>query len=157
MKFRGSAYAGILIFYAFLVIFLMFFGIVVFHTVITGELNTIKNDMYLINRNVLMALNREAMGEDKNSFYEKEVKKLVEEEIKRQWNIDVSCVTEKGFIYKVDIEKAKITTLDDKMYIESAFNVTLRPIIFGEVLKDKLTFKVNEKVRAEKMKGWSYE
>ena len=65
MSNKGSTYLGILLFYVFLFIFFMFFGITVFQTIITGELNNIKNDMYLINRNVLMSLNHEFMGEDK--------------------------------------------------------------------------------------------
>ncbi|MBQ8043053.1 MAG: hypothetical protein IJ272_02750, partial [Clostridia bacterium] len=89
MSNKGSVYVGILLFYVFLFMFFMFFCIAVFQTIITGELNNIKNDMYLINRNVLMSLNRDTMGEDQNAFYEQNVKRLVEEEIKRQWNADV--------------------------------------------------------------------
>jgi len=157
MRNKGSIYSGILLFYVFLLIFLMFFGIAVFQIIITGELTGIKNDMYLINRNVLMSLERDVMGEDQNSFYEKNAKKLIEEEIKRQWNADVSRVTDKGFIYKVDVTDAKIVNSEDKMYIESVLDIELRPIIFSEALKGKLVFKAKESVKAEKMKGWSYE
>ena len=157
MSNKGSAYAGILVFYVFLFIFFMFFGITVFQIVITGEMSSIKNDMYLINRNVLLSLERELMGEDINSFYEEDVKKLVKDEIKRQWDIDVSRVTKKGFIYKVDIEDAKIVSLADKMYIETTLKIEIRPIVFSNLLKDKLIFNSYESVRVEKMKGWKYE
>ena len=54
MSNKGSIYAGLLMFYVFLFIFLMFFGITVFQIIITAELSTIKNDMYLINKNTLV-------------------------------------------------------------------------------------------------------
>jgi len=157
MSNKGSTYAGVLMFYVFLFIFLVFFGITVFQIIIIGELNNIKNDMYLINRNVLLSLQRDIMGEDKNAFYEQDVKKLIEEEIKRQWNIDVSFVTETGFIYKVDVDSAKIINLEDRMYIESILDIELRPIIFSGALKEKLVFRAKESVKVEKMKGWSDE
>ncbi len=157
MKNKGSIYAGILIFYILLFIFFVLFGTAVFQIVITAELHNIKNDMYLINRNVLMSLQRDVMGEDSNAFYEKDVKKLIEDEIKRQWNADVSRVTEKGFIYKVEVNNAKIVNTDDKMYIESLLDIELRPIVFQSMLNGKLKFMASEKVKVEKMKGWSYE
>jgi len=155
MRNKGNIYIGALIFYVFLFLFFMFFGIAIFQITITSELHNIKSDMYLINRNVLLALQRDIMGEDKNSFYEQDVKKLVEEEIKRLWNADVSCITERGFVYKVNVKSAYITNEKEKMYIESVFNIELRPIVFREILQGKLVFDVEESVKVEKMKGWS--
>lgn len=157
MNNRGSIYAVTLVFFVFLMLFLTFFGITAFQIIITGQLNNIKNDMFLINRNVLMALQRDVMGEDKNSIYEQDVEKLIEEEIKRQWNVDVYSVTDKGFIYKVEVTQAKVISLEDKMYIESILDIELRPLIFEKFLEGKLKFKANETVKVEKMKGWSYE
>jgi len=157
MSNRGSSYLGILMFYLFFLLFLVFLGITVFQIVIIGELNNIKNDMYLINRNVLLSLQRDVMGEDNNAFYAQDVKSLIEKEIKRQWNVDVSCVTDKGFIYKVEIDSAKINSVNDKLYIESILDIELRPIIFQNILKGKLKFKAKESVKVEKMKGWSDE
>lgn len=157
MNNKGSIYAGLLMFYVILFIFLTFFGVTAYKTIIIGELHTIKNDLYLINRNVLLALQRDIMGEDIIAFYEQDVKDKVKEEIKIQWNADVSRVTENGFIRRIDIESAKIINDNDKMYIESVLNVQLRPIIFQNVLQDKLVFKTKEVVKVEKMKGWSYE
>ena len=69
MNNRGNIYVGVLVFYIFLLLFFIFFGIVVFQIIIIGELNNIKSDMYLINRNVLIGLQRDVMGEDKNAVY----------------------------------------------------------------------------------------
>jgi len=157
MNNKGSVYAGVLMFFIFFILFLVFFGITIFQIIITGELTNIKNDLYLINRNVLMSLQRDVMGEDKYAFYEQDVRFLVEEEIKRQWNADVSSVTENGFIYKVEVESAKIINLEDKMYIESLLDIELRPIIFKDILNGKLKFKASETVKVEKLKGWSDE
>lgn len=157
MKNKGSIYAGLLIFYVVMFLFFTIFGVAVFETIITGEFHTIKNDLFLINRNVLLEMQRDVMGEDKNAFYEENVKKRIAEEIKRQWNLDVSRITENGFIQKVDIESARIIKENDKMYIESIFNIQLRPIVFYDALKDKLVFKTKEVVKVEKMKGWSDE
>jgi len=157
MSNKGSIYAGILVFYIFLLLFFIFFAVAVFQITIIGQFHNIKNDMYLINRNVLMALQRDIMGEDKNGFYEQDVRSLIEEEIKRQWDADVSYVTEKGFVYKVNVKSAKIINDKDKMYIKSILNIQLRPVIFGELLREKLTFDAEECIKVEKMKGWSYE
>lgn len=157
MSNKGSTYASMLAFCMILLMFFVFFGITIFQLIITAELTTIKNDMYLINRNVLMSLHREKMGEDEIGFYEQDVKKLISEEIKRQWNADVSRITRAGFIYKVDVCEAKIVNLKDKMYIKSVLDIELRPIIFKKALNGKLKFKANESVKVEKMKGWSYE
>ena len=157
MNNKGSIYAGILIFYIVMFVFLMFLGITVYHIIITGELHTIKNDLYLINRNVLLALDRKQMGEDINNFYEKEVKNKVIEEIKKQWDIDVSNDTEHGMFSKIDVESAKIIKDDEKIYIETMLNIKLKPFIFQNILQDKLVFKTQEKLKVEKMKGWSYD
>ena len=157
MSNKGSIYAGILIFYIVMFIFLMFLGITIYHIVITGELHTIKNDLYLINRNVLLALDREQMGEDINSFYEKDVKNMVTEEIKRQWNVDVSQDMGYGIFNKVDVENAKIIKENEKMYIETVLNIKLKPIIFQNILQGKLVFRTKERLRVEKMKGWGYD
>lgn len=157
MSNKGNIYAGVLILYAVMFMLFTFFGVAVFETVITGEFHTIKNDLFLINRNVLVELQRDIMGEDKNAFYEENVEKRLAEEIKRQWKLDVSSVTEYGFIRKIDIESAKIIKEKDKMYIESVFNIQLRPVVFVEALKDKLVFKTKEVVKVEKMKGWNDE
>lgn len=157
MSNKGSIYAGILLFYIVMFIFLMFLGITVYHIISTGELHTIKNDLYLINRNVLLALDREQMGEDINDFYEKDVKNKVIEEIKRQWDIDVSSDTGYGIFDKVEVENAKIIKDDEKMYIETMLNIKLKPFIFQNILQDKLAFKTKERLKVEKMKGWSYD
>ena len=157
MSSRGSIYAGILIFYIVMFIFLTFLGITIYHIIITSELHTIKNDLYLINRNVLLVLNREKMGEDINGFYEKDVKNKVIEEIKKQWDIDVSQDTGHGIFNKIDVESAKIIENNDKMYIETILNIELKPLIFQNILQDKLVFKTKERVKVEKMKGWSYD
>ena len=157
MSNKGSIYAGILMFYIVMFIFLIFLGVTVYHIIITGELHTIKNDLYLINRNVLLALDREKMGEDINTFYEKDVKNRVIEEIKRQWDIDVSRDTGYGIFSRVDLESAKIIKDNEKMYIETILDIKLKPFIFQNILQDKLVFKTKEILKVEKMKGWSYE
>lgn len=157
MNNKGSIYAGLLIFFIVVFVFLIFFGTVTFQTIIIGEMHNIKNDLYLINRNVLLALQRDIMGEDESAFYEQDVKLRIEEEIKRQWNADVSNVTEDGFIKKVDVESARIIKNGNVMYIESVLNIQLRSVLFQNILKDKLKFKTKETVKVEKLKGWSNE
>ena len=97
------------------------------------------------------------MGEDINGFYEKDVKNNVIEEIKKQWNVDVSQNTGHGMFNKIDVESAKIIENNDKMYIETILNIELKPFIFQNILQDKLVFKTKERVKVEKMKGWSYD
>lgn len=154
---KGSISAILILFSGFIILFMVFFGVTLFEIVVTGELHEIKNDLYLINRNVLMALNHSLMGEDTNSFYEEDVRELIEEEIKRLWNVDVSGNTGRGKFLKVDVLKAKIINDGNKMYIDSAFRINLRPVLFGEILSDKLVFRAEERVKVEKMRGWNDE
>ncbi len=157
MNNRGSVYGGVLMFYSIMFIFFILFGVTAFQSIFISEMHNIKNDLYLINRNVLLALQRDIMGEDVYAFYEQDVKNMVEEEIKRQWDVDVSCITEKGPIEQVDVLSAKIINEKNKMYIESILNVKMRPVLFQEALKDVLSFKTKEIVKVEKMKGWGDE
>ena len=157
MNNRGSIYGGILIFYAVLFVIFMMFGITMFQTVFISEVHNIKNDLYMINRNVLLALQRDIMGEDKYAFYEQDVKQMVADEIKRQWNTDVSTVSKNGFIKKVDIVSAQIINKKDEMLMESILDIQMRPVVFQEALKDKLCFTAKEVVKVKKMKGWNDE
>jgi len=149
---RGNISFTVALFGVIVLLFLIFFGTALFEIITIGEFHEIKNDLYLINRNVLMALSRDVMGEDINAFYEDNVKELIAEEIKRLWNIDVSCDLGQGRFIRVDINSAKIINEDDKMYIESELNIKLRPVILGAVLKDSLNFTTMEKVKVEKMR-----
>lgn len=156
-KGRGSVAASLILFMIIVLIFLVFLGVALFQIVITGQLHEIKNDIYLINRNVLLSLQHDLMGEDINSFYEKDVKKLIEEEIKRLWNVDVSCDLDKGKFKFVEVLEAKIINEDDKMFIESCLNIKLRPVVFGTLLEDKLSFSTRERLKVEKMRSWNDE
>lgn len=149
---RGNISFAVILFGVIVLLFLIFLGTALFEIITIGEFHEIKNDLYLINRNVLMALSRDIMGEDINAFYEDNVKELIAEEIKRLWNIDVSCDLGQGRFIRVDINSAKIINEDDKMYIESELNIKLRPVILGAVLKDSLNFTTMEKVKVEKMR-----
>ena len=149
---KGNISFCVILFGMLVLVFLIFFGTALFEIITIGEFHEIKNDLYLINRNVLMALSRDVMGEDINAFYEKDVKELIAEEIKRQWNIDVSCDLEQGRFIRVDINDAQIINEANKMYIESELNIKLRPMILGTVLKDTLSFTTVEKVKVEKMR-----
>jgi len=149
---KGNISFGVILFGVIVLMFLIFFGTALFEIATTGEFHEIKNDLYLINRNVLMALSRDVMGEDINGFYEEDVKKLIAEEIRRLWNIDVSRDLEHGRFIRVDINRAKIINEDNKMYIESELYIKLRPVILGSILKDCLSFTTVEKVKVEKMR-----
>jgi len=149
---RGNISFTVALFGVIVLLFLIFFGTALFEIITIGEFHEIKNDLYLINRNVLMALSRDVMGEDINAFYEEDIKELLAEEIKRQWNVDVSCDLAQGRFIRVDINSAKIINEDDKMYIESELNISLRPVILGAVLKNSISFTTAEKVKVEKMR-----
>lgn len=149
---KGNVSFCVILFGTTVLLFLILFGTALFEIITIGEFHEIKNDLYLINRNVLMALSRDLMGADINAFYEGNVKDLIAEEIKRQWKIDVSCDLAKGRFVRVDINDAKIISEGDKMYIESELKIKLRPVIFEAVLKDNLVITTVEKVKVEKMR-----
>lgn len=151
---KGSVLASSLMLFCGIVIILVFFGIALFQQITVGVFHDIKNDLYMINRNVLLSLQRDLMGEDVYDFYEKEVKNLVEEEVKRLWNIDVSSDTRYGIIKRVDIIEAKIINKKSELIINSKLKISLRPIVFSGLFKDSLVFATNESAKVIKMRSW---
>jgi len=150
---RGSILAHMMMLVGVLFIILLFVAILLFQHMMTGVFHDVKNNLYMVNRNVLLALNREDMGVDENGFYEKKAKSLVEKEIEQLWGIKVGQEQTKGMIRKIRIENVKIRHEEDKMYICSQLEISLHPLIFQETLKDKLRFKVAEETKIQKMRG----
>ena len=136
-----------------LVIVLAFVGILVFQYSATGVFHEVKNNLYMVNRNVLLALNREQMGEDQYGFYEKRAKNLVQNEIERLWGMKVGTVYENGMVRKIEIKDVGIRHEKERMYICSELKFFLNPIVFRSVLADKLCFVVKEESKVEKIKG----
>ena len=86
---KGSILAHLMMLLGVLFILLLFVAIILYQYVLTDIFHETKNNLYMVNRNVLMALNREQMGLDENSFYQSKVESLVEKEIERLWGIKV--------------------------------------------------------------------
>ena len=70
---KGSILAASLMLFGGIAMLLVFAGIGIFEQITTGVFHNIKNDLYMINRNVLFSLQRDMLGEDEYDFYEKEV------------------------------------------------------------------------------------
>ena len=70
---KGSVLASSVMLFGGIVLILTILGIALFEQITTGVFHEIKNDLYMINRNVLLSIKREYMGEDIYDFYEKEV------------------------------------------------------------------------------------
>lgn len=149
----GSVLAATIMLFGGICLILLFCGISLFQQITIGIFHNVKNDLYMINRNVLFSLQRDLMGEDQYDFYEKEVKLLIEEEIKRLWNIDVSRDTDHGVIERVDIVEAKVINKKNELEIESILKIRLRPIIFRELIEDKLIFYAKEITKVKKMRS----
>jgi len=137
------------------ILFIIFLFVVflLFQYVTIDVFHDVKNNLYMVNRNVLLALNREQMGTDQNDFYEKRVKSLVSKEIENLWDVKVDEVQEEGIIRKIRIIEAKIRHETDKMYICSKLEISLNPFIFRNMLEERLKFIVTEETKVEKMKG----
>ena len=69
MNNRGSVFGGVLMFYAIMFIFLILFGVTAFQSIFISEIHNIKNDLYLVNRNVLLALQRDIMGKKMSTHF----------------------------------------------------------------------------------------
>lgn len=157
MNNKGSILASAIMLFGGIVLILIFTGIALFEQTTIGLFHNIKNDLYMINRNVLLSIKRDMLGEDQYDFYEKEVKLLVEEEIKRLWNIDVSKDTGHGIIKKVDVIEAKIINRNKELEIQSILEIYLRPVIFKGMFDSKLKIRTKEVTRIKKMRGWNNE
>jgi len=153
VKNRGSILAHMMLLVGVLLIIFVFVATLLFQHVVIGVFHDVKNNLYMVNKNVLLALNREEMGVDKNKFYENKARKLVQNEIERLWGIKVGQEQNNGIIQKIKIEEVKIRHEQDRMYICSRLEISLRPLIFQDILQDKLKFIVAEETKVEKMKG----
>lgn len=148
---KGSVLASSAMLFGGIVLILTILGIALFEQITTGVFHEIKNDLYMINRNVLLSIKREYMGEDIYDFYEKEVEELVKNEIKKLWNADVSVDTAKGFVQKVDVLEAKIFNKKSELEINTVLKLQLRALVFKEFFKDNLVFTVRENTKIRKM------
>lgn len=152
-KCRGSICAYLMAFIGILTVIIVFVGFLVFQYIAVGVFHDVKNNLYMVNRNVLLALNREQMGEDQNSFFEKKAESLVQAEIERLWNQKVGVEYDTGMIRKIEIEDVKIRHEENRMYICSKLKIFLNSLVFRDVLENKLYFTVDEETKIEKMKG----
>lgn len=150
---RGNILAHLMMLIGVLFVILLFVAILLFQHVMISVFHDVKNNLYMVNRNVLLALNREEMGVDQSGFYENKAKSLVRKEIERLWDVKVGSEQEEGIIRKIQIEEVKIRHETDQMYICSKLEIFLNPFIFRDKLKDTLKFKVTEETKIEKMKG----
>lgn len=154
---KGSVVLSCLMLFCGVAVIIMFTAVAAYQQMIVGVMHNIKNDLYMVNRNVLLALERDSMGEDNYGFYEKDVKGLIQDEIKRLWNTDVSCNTEHGIIDRADVLEAKIINKNKEMEIETKLKIKLKPLIFSEVLTDKLVFQTKESTKIRKMRSYEDE
>lgn len=152
-KNRGSILAHLMMLMGVLLIIFVFVVTLLFQHVVIDVFHDVKNNLYMVNKNVLLALNREEMAMDKNSFYDSRAQKLVQNEIERLWGIKVGQEQNTGIIQKIEIEEVEIRRELERMYIYSCLEISLRPIIFQDSLKDKLRFIVTEETKVEKMRG----
>lgn len=152
MKNKGEIVSSLMLLFGITAVLVFWLGIASFEIIYTSFFHEIKNDIYMINRNVLLSLTRYSMGEDRSDFYSN-AEEMIEKEIKKLWNVDVSGISETGYVRSAKIEKVNLTVSENELIIDTTLKLTLNSFVFKNSVKDSLTFCVREKTKIRKALG----
>jgi len=157
---NGDATFIVLITTALILIFILFLAMIVFLNNVNLIVHNLKNDLFLIGRNTLFAIDRDMMGEDIESFYEVDFEKLVKEGMCKAWNLDDNLKGDGGIVKEANLSEVKLLKRGEVDIIKNKavkvptihilVKVKITPIIFTSVFKDKFIFNLHEDVRIEK-------
>ena len=157
---KGDATFIVLVTTGLILIFILFIAMVVFLNNVNLLVHNLKNDLFLIGRNTLFAIDRDLLGEDIESFYEVDFERLISEGMQESWKLDNGLIgkgriVEEAQIIEVKLlKKGEFDEIDSKIVdvptVHIAVMVKIKPIIFSSILADKFIFKLHEDIRLDK-------
>ncbi len=153
---KGNSFIIGIIFVA-LIIIVLFFVCAVFVGETNSLLYNIKLDMYSINKSAIISVNKGATSRSRIIDYDKkEYLNYFKEMIKKNYNLDDNLSNLNGLVQKVDIvdyevyrkgKKDRYTNNRvDNTTIHSVIKVSIKPVIFEDLLKDRFVFDIHEDV-----------
>lgn len=145
---------SILFVLAVLIIFV--FIVSVFISQVNNTLYRIKTEMYMLNRDGIIAINKNIANQGILSYSEKAYKEQFEKSLKENYGLDENLENEDGLIEKIEIKEYKILDKNKKdsytkqkvkeVTLHTVIEVELKPIILKSFLDKIFIFDVHEDV-----------
>ncbi|MBO5179399.1 MAG: hypothetical protein J6B87_03540 [Clostridia bacterium] len=139
---------------AILIIFV--FIISIFISQVNSTLYRIKTEMYSINRNGIIAVNKNIANTGKLSYSEKEYKKYFVEAIKENYNLDENLENDSSLVEKIKIKEYEILNKKSKdsytkkrvenVTLHTVLEIEIKPIIMKKFLDKVFIFDIHEDV-----------
>lgn len=145
---------AILFITAVLIIFI--FIISIFITQVNSTLYRIKTEMYSINRNGIIAVNKNLANTGSLSYSEKEYEKYFINSLKENYNLDENLENDDGLVERIKIKEYKILNKKTKdsytkervedVTLHTILEIEIKPIIMKQFLDKVFIFDVHEDV-----------
>lgn len=139
---------------AVLIIFV--FIISIFISQVNSTLYRIKTEMYSINRNGIIAVNKNIANTGKLSYSEKEYKKYFINSLKENYNLDENLENNNGLVEKIKINEYEILKKKTKdpytkeklenITLHTVIEIEIKPIIMKKFLDKVFIFDIHEDV-----------
>ena len=139
---------------AILIIFV--FIISIFISQVNSTLYRIKTEMYSINRNGIIAVNKNLANTGKLSYSEKEYKKYFINSLKENYKLDENLENKNGLIERIEIKEYEMLNKRDKdsytkervdsVTLHTVLEIEIKPIIMKEFLDEVFIFDIHEDV-----------
>lgn len=147
---------------AVLIIFV--FIISIFISQVNSTLYRIKTEMYSINRNGIIAVNKNVANTGKLNYSEKEYKKYFINSLKENYNLNDKLENGEGLIEKIRIKEYEILKKNTKdsftrkrvenITLHTVLEIEIKPIIMKEFLDEVFIFDIHEDVVLNGVKMW---
>lgn len=129
-------------------------------SVFIGQVNNmiyrIKTEMYMFNRNGIIAINKNIANQGSISYSEKEYKKQFVNALIENYGLDENLENESGLIEKISIKEYKILKENQRdsftknkvsdIRLHTVIEVEVKPIIMSKMLDKIFVFNVHEDV-----------
>lgn len=139
---------------AILIIFV--FIISIFVSQVNSTLYRIKTEMYSINRNGIIAVNKNLANTGILSYSEKDYKKYFIKSLKENYNLNENLENDDGLIEKIEIKEYEILNKKDKdsytkeivgdVTLHTVLQIEIKPIIMKKIFDKIFVFDVHEDV-----------
>lgn len=145
---------SILFIMAILIIFVFIMS--VFIGQVNNMIYRIKTEMYMINRDGIIAVNKNIANQGKISYSEKEYKKQFVKSLQKNYNLDENLESNTGLIEKIRIKEYKILKENQRdtftkkkvedVTLHTVIELEVKPIIMPGILDEVFIFDVHEDV-----------
>ena len=151
---KGNITFSVSLFIVLLLCLMLVFGIVVSKNVVNLILHEVKGDLYMINRNAIFSIQRDAMGEDIEKFYELSEITATRDKIKRLANGE-GLIKSAKILNVFVLEEGEFDSITkksvDNLTVHTEVKVKILPIIFKSILEEKYEVNIHEDYRIQKM------